>query len=292
MGALTINGWEISAADGSIMRESTFRGSRERGKSGQHRDGRRDHKRAWDAVTTVQDLEVADAIQGLVQGLGHVWAYKDGIAASTGAKPTADSDVVFVATGGRYDGHLSIQSAAVISHNVPVGHSWTMMGWVDDGTGQGWQHMALRSDGAEFIDGVSAAGPSGIFVVIDTANLFNLNGVDRTGANAAIQVDELVIVPWFAPDDAIRSFATYALPFSPLPFVDLSGDIVEDPLFVRVRGQKLTGSFVQVGGRALRGTSAWRPNNVETGFQLVERSVEDVRELLPLPVSYWTMAQQ
>ena len=291
MAGVTINGWTVGAREGSIMRESTFRGTRERGKSAQHRDGRRDKKRAWDLVACFEDIEGANALQSLAQGLGHVWSYKDGVAASTGAKPDVDSDVVFVPTGGRFDGHLAVPSLGLINHTVPVGDDWTVMAWVDDGTGNNWQHMVIRSDGLEFLDGVEGSfGIMGnILLAIQFAQLVNVNGNDRTGAAANVKVDELVILPWYATDEQIEDWAAYSLPFSPLPFLDLSGDIVEDPLFVRVRGRKLTGSFVQTGGRKLRAGSAWRNNNVATGVTLVEREVLDVRQALPLPASYWTM---
>lgn len=262
---LSINNQTVPVRDRTPSRKPSFKGRRERSRAGQMRDGRRDKKRRLSLTSVVSDIAAADALRHLIQGEGHYFSFDNGLDASTGLQPSLNATVKLVTSGGKFNGFAEVESAGSMAIDAQLPEEWTVSAWIDDGTGAGFEAIALRSDNTQFESGVS--GSFGVQNVLsESSGILTILGVDRAGANAAVKIDELVVLPWFAVDAQIAAWHGLATSFSPLPFLNITGDMIEETNGIRVRGNITSQSYIQ------RGTSSdFRNSDIITEFELIER---------------------
>src|SRR4051812_9380008 len=83
MAFLKVNGWQSSAANGSVVRNITSQGTRGRGFRGQLNDPRRGFRREFTLDFVVQDPSSADPLEHMINGEGHMMDFADGLHAQT-----------------------------------------------------------------------------------------------------------------------------------------------------------------------------------------------------------------
>jgi hypothetical protein len=280
MAFLTINGWDVPIADGQASLVYQQLGRQSRSYSGVLSGTYRAKVREWKLQTTLEDEASAEAIEGLIDGTGHVWTFDNDLYSSKGLGPATGYSVTVAAAGGKIGGMATVASNTAISWaatsvNVP----WTLLAWKKDLAGA-WQHYGLNVTGTQFKNGAEhtpAAGDSVANWAVHSSGNFSLLGKGIDGANAAAFYDELVIVPYLMPIDQIAATYTEAVAgrgFSALPVLKLTGDCVAETYSgpLSVIGEMGNNAFVQA-----MYSGSFQSNLRRMDFVL--REVQDVDQL-------------
>ena len=213
MAFLTINGWEVPVKIDSLQEEPERIGPRKRAIDLTLRTSTRGIKRTWKFETPPLRPDVAAALVGLLQGRGHYWSFDEDLYSSKGLGPVAGYNATQSTTGGKYGGKVDVTS---LSYAAGLPAKWTIL--VARRSGTVWENYAVRSDGAKWLNGVRNDA-------LSTTWLSVANGV-LTLTGSPTSYDELIVLPYLAVEAQIQAFHTRAAPFSSLPRLILSGNML------------------------------------------------------------------
>jgi hypothetical protein len=219
---LAVNGIELPVAPDSFeerVREVGFTGP---AYSGALRKTRRAVKRDCTFETPPMLASEALAWDALLRGLGEVWSFDSHLYGSKGTGPASDTGLSVVA-GGFFGNRMEIAAndpVRTASFAVGVGISWTVAVWRYGG------HWTTTGDARHFLDGAFEDGTIPPWLTVSGGTV-TLSGE----LAAASQWDDLVILPYVAPDSWIAT--TWAegdagRAFSSLPRLRVSGDAVSE----------------------------------------------------------------
>ncbi len=266
MSYLTINGYALPVADGSVRGETEIIGQDERAFSGALLSDIRSYKRSWRVVTTPRLYAEAEAIHALLLGRGHAWDFEEAGGtnwgySSKGRTFTSQSGASRV-TADPHFGSANLELSAgssSVEWALDLPSTWTAMVWRD--TGSGWAHYIETSDGDYYLDGVASI----------QEGWFSVSGGDFTlqhSGLSAVGFDDLVVLPFVITAEMAAAFGTSTEAFSALPELSLSGDVVGGDV-ISVIGRDLKTRDIQV---ALGGS--WRNNAREVDVLLLEERTE------------------
>ena len=214
MAFLELNGWTVPVAAGSVSEEPVEIGERDRAFDGTYRSSIRAVKRRWRMKTVPMIRSDAEALRGLLLGLGHYWSFDTDLYSSKGLGPVAGYSATQSSTGGRFGGKVSVTS---ISYAAGLPSSWTVL--VSRWSGTAWEKYAVRSDGAKWKDGARNDALSTTWLSVSGGT------VTLTGTSTSF--DELIVLPYLATDAQIQAWHALTVPFSALPRINATGDLVQ-----------------------------------------------------------------
>lgn len=197
----------------------------------------------FNLTATLMTREQARALSGLIQGDGHYMSFDTMLYSSKGLGPFTGYVVTISATGGAVGGgYMQVTSGQKIEYPFTADNDRTLM--VCKFTGGAWVHYALTYDAStattvQYKNGAPhtpAAGDSVVnwfsYTNSGSGGVWKLEGKDIDGAAGNSRYDQLVIAPYVMPADMIAAFdtelLTTGLPFSPLPLLRVSGEMIED----------------------------------------------------------------
>lgn len=181
--------------------------------------------------------EDAEAWDSLISGEGEVWSFDSHLYGSKGLGPSANVGCTVTAGSAKFGaaklnvqattGSITFTAAAFNSYGRAS--IWTVMAWRSINGGTTWTHYAIRSDGAKWVNGVrdDAANTSFISVSNGAVTISNTDGTAR-------QYDDLVVLPYLIHTSWPAQLQSAA--FSPLPFLNLDGDMVKEQATRVVKG--------------------------------------------------------
>lgn len=218
MSFLHLAGFEIPTVRGGVHEGSDELGAAGMGITGTPIGGHIATTEAVNVTTPLIPLATARAIESLCRAKnGACWHCDNSIYASSGL---AMADTPTFQTGTKQFGThaISITAAAGDIAVVTVGSLYTVAAWTKVGSGD-WEHQILRSDGAQWVDGVRSDMAT---LVIDVAtSVFTL--LDD-GASTSY-FDDLVWLPFEIADSWGPDWPLTEA-FSDLPKLNVTGDML------------------------------------------------------------------
>ncbi|GHG91359.1 hypothetical protein [Comamonas sp. JC664] len=278
MPALALSGIPLPVlSDKGLTYTPTLLGESRRAFSGWLRSSERREVYSYAGNTGPLTQEDARAYRGLLKGEGDVWSFDADLRSSAFLAPSATSGTLEAGVpGGRYGGCLRMAVNASLTLPTALGTKWTVAYWWRLEGGGDWRHYVHRA--GHFISDngqLNVRTPNSGALAVATAsqlpggavqlrNLGGFSGGISNPSNAALLVDDLVVLPWVAPAAWVAPWFAAGQPFgAPYPYHVASGDALYEPRTVLGRvGQ----------GRAVEwweGTS--RVLGQEFDFELQER---------------------
>lgn len=256
---LRLNGIAVPVAVGSSPTAAReFIGKNRRAVDGSMVASRRAVKGVWKFGTAIRAAPEALAWRDLIVGLGHVLSFDAQTSyTSKGMAPVSVAGGWSFTTSGPKYGAACAQWTtgnavwAFFSSTSP----WTLAWWVNE-SAAGWHHYVQNSAGTKWIDGVLAPGGSMLGFVGVTA------GVATFGSVTASKIDDIVALPFLAPNDWAAQIYGFGSAFGLLPALTADGEFIEQNTAVSVLGGEPT-------GKLLRGATA--KNLHDFSFELFER---------------------
>ena len=238
---LALNGINVGAI--AAVGDPPKSGRRDIGAKGPAGDGslrvtRQTRKRDLSFTSVPLTSSVALAWEGLITGEGESWSFESSEYGSKGTGPAAGGVYSVPIGGGKFGNCLRlpattglIQYPKTLLNSAGALMGWTVMVWRNEAP---YRHYIVRSDGAKFLNGVS----SGIATAwLTAASAPVSDGVQLTNTGgAAVDYDDLVILPYAIPDTWAAVFGTATSAFSALPYVNATGDLVNEQATRRVLG--------------------------------------------------------
>ncbi|AGC44585.1 hypothetical protein MYSTI_03273 [Myxococcus stipitatus DSM 14675] len=277
MSALTLSGIPLPVlADRGLTYTPTLLGEHRRAFSGWLRTSERREVITYAGNTGPLSQEEARAYRGLLKGEGHVWNFDVGMRSNTFLLPSGTVGTMSVWAGGRFGACLRMSVSSSITLPVALGPRWTVAYWWKlEGTAH-WTHFVHRSGHLIASNGQGDAVPSseGALVVDDAGALpggdVTLRILPRSAGglfnpnNAALLVDDVVVLPWVMPSSWLSPWFSAGQPFgAPYPYHLASGRALFEPRVVLGRmGQGRAVQWWQDGGFVL---------GQEFDFELQER---------------------
>jgi hypothetical protein len=246
MAFLTLNGWDVPVSDGNAGVRFQQLGAVSRSYMGKLSGTRRAKVREWSCKTVLTAEADAVALEGLINGDGHVWSFDNDLYSSKGLGPLAGYSVTVSAAGGRFLGHVEVGSGTNLSFN-PVYDlvEYTLLVWKKEGGV--WYNYGIDDAGNQYENGATHT-PIGADDVTNwftfSSGNFILHGKDLAGVNAAAPYDDLVIVPYRMPLAQIAAIYGLGAAHSSLPEISASGDVMPQTS-ATVIGELSEASFVQ-----------------------------------------------
>lgn len=168
--------WTIPIEADSVDRTLVRAGERAGRVEGGQEDRSRGQGVEISATSGVLSGEDADALEGLLLGLAHVFPFDAHFFSKAGLAPLATSGATISAVQSKWGGFsasitlLQWAVAFVIAPGV-----WTVALW--RWSGAAWVHYVVRSDGAKWVDGVRNDAAVTTFLTFDTAlGVISLSG--------------------------------------------------------------------------------------------------------------------
>lgn len=271
---LALNGWAVGIRSGNAkLRREEIGLTEGRAFTGQQHDTRRAVKRTGQFVAALASEDDGEALENLLTGTGwHMPFDVDLYSEDTRLGPVAGYTASLGSTtpspkfGAK---RLLVPSGTSIAWGAGLGTNYTAMVWVWNGTS--WDHWIRRSDDSSGSTVVTlwkngTSGQANLYSLVVTAGSVYLQGKNpSTGTNAATYFDDLVVLPWVASASQIAAWSAAATAFSPLPKLDLSGDVLRESGTTEVRGKV---SDVSYGQAMINGV--WQDNARVVSFQLLE----------------------
>lgn len=191
-------------------------------------------------------VKLADAalLRALINGEGDSWSFDSTTASSRGLLATTTGTVAVEAGGARFGaGQLKMQPGATVSWATGLGAEWTVAYWAKLTTGSAWMHYLHRPGRFIARNGVlNAATPnSGFIVAADgtyatfaggAVKLQAPSGFPNNPGNVPLLVDDLVALPYVAPDAWVAPWYASSAAFGPLPYHRAAGDGLHKPALV------------------------------------------------------------
>lgn len=304
MAFLKINGVTIPIKDGSVRRKIVRKGSTSRSVLGVMRDSGRNGRLAFVGETSTLDNAESVAIMNLIMGFGHVGNFDGEINLSTSANADLGAGCHLAMGAGWSGDALVVRSGSSASWSLQLGDEWTIFVRRRDPVSLIWKRLILRSDGQQFLDEVNSIAGVGNCIAV-ASGVLTLSG--RSLANVAEEsfYDELLAVPWFCPNSIAVQISANDQTHSAMPFVKVSGDILEHPVGMVARGYVDNASYVQRGyaNRSARAKPAdggtfpqdlnWINNGVDLSFGLDEdRTLTSAANATTAPAVYLPLNTQ
>lgn len=163
----------------------------------------------------------------LFSGEGETWSFDVNLYGSKGTGPTVASGALFSAGSAKFGaGKLALANGGTFSVPAAINTygktgEWAVMVFRSTDAGSTWTHYMVRSDGVKTVNGVrdDLATTTWLGVSGATVSLTNSSG-------STVHYDDLVVLPYLALEDwPLQSMVSA---FSSLPFVNLSGDMVQE----------------------------------------------------------------
>lgn len=189
-------------------------------------------KGLWRFDTTPRTAADALAFRELVAGSGQVLSFDaQTYYTSTGQAPNSVAvGWSFTTSGPKYGAACAQWTTgnavwAFFSSSSP----WTLAWWLNQ-SAAGWHHYVQNSAGTKWIDGVLAPGGS----------MLGFGGVSSGAATfgsvTASKIDDVVALPYLAPDDWAAQIFGFGSGFSALPVLTADGKFIEQDTAVSVIG--------------------------------------------------------
>lgn len=178
----------------------------------------------------------ANAVSGLLRGIGNYFSFAVHSWGSAGMQPTAGGlGTMTIVPNGYFSGINSIQlpTGTIGWYDVVFSKAykkqWTICFLYKELAGT-WAHVAFRSDGVKFLNGVVATPPV-VTVNSNPSAIFILG-------NPNCQLASVVYVPYIMPDAWVAAIFNDVTVghnhFSPLPKLLIKGDVLINGVRVRV----------------------------------------------------------
>ena len=239
---LALNGINVGAI--AAVGDPPKGGRRDIGDTGPAGDGslrmtRQTRKRDLGFTSVPLTSLVALAWESLITGEGEAWSFETSPYGSKGTGPAAGGVYTAPVGASKFGNGLRlpagtglIQYPKTLLNSVGALMGWTVMVWRNEAP---YRHYIVRSDGAKFLDGVSSGVATAWLTaaagaVPDGVQLANSGG-------AAVEYDDLVILPYAIPDSWAPVFGTATSAFSALPYLNATGDLVNEQATRRVLGE-------------------------------------------------------
>ena len=191
----------------------------------------------------------AFAVESLVSGEGHSWAFDTHLYSSKGLGPTSSTGASIQSGSAKYGaGRLRLASGSTEITYTPFRTDvpqWTVAFYRRDSGVGTWFHYVINSSGQKWVDGVrnDAASTSAFFAVVSAAGTIQFIG----DASVSTDFDDVVATPslWLTSWPA-QVFAAGAA-FGALPFHTVSGKLVKEAA-TRTMVGKCSESGIMVAG--------------------------------------------
>lgn len=208
MSFLYLNGILVPCAvDGGAKRKLEQQGANVRAVDFSLRINRRTMKRGpWSLRTPLLGTVEAEAIRGLVLGLGHNWSFDDatkGLYSGKGLGPSASTNSV-LSTANPFQGARHIRQTAtsgtITFTALPLNSPhWTVI--VARDTGSGYKHYIVtdvsQAAGEAWEDGVYGSVATAWLTVTPSVGTVKLDA-----AGSTTDIDELVVLPYRIPHNS------------------------------------------------------------------------------------------
>lgn len=225
-------------------------GNEAQGSDGSTRITRQTRKRDL-KFRTVQLTEAdAQAWEMLLSGEGETWNFdafglygSKGMPPATNVGPCTTSGTTPKFTGSGAGKLIVPATTGSITYSAPCVNSygntvlvWTVLVWFSTDNGSTYHHYIVRGTGttasAKWVDGVRNDAASTTWLSIDSSGKVTLANTTGTAMN----FDDLVVLPFWIIDAWAPQLGVMTVPFSPLPYLDLSGTWVPEQSLRRVYG--------------------------------------------------------
>jgi hypothetical protein len=168
-------------------------------------------------------LATAFAWACMARGAGECWSFDASLYSANGLGPNGTPDCALASAHPKFGTqNLSLTATTGgVSYAAALGSNWTVRFWRrEDGV---WRHYVVCSDGKKWRLGErdDAAVTSWLSVASGTATLTNTTG-------AAVEYDDLVVLPYLVPTTWPPLWAALGVAFSPLPRLHVTGDAIAE----------------------------------------------------------------
>ncbi len=223
-----LNSWPIPVREGQGERSVGYIGGVDsRALSGQERTTFRAQKTLFKGSTPLIQPDIAKGLEGFLRRQG--WRFpwdSDLYSALSKVSPASGYTVYLDTTGTLKFGpkkllSLVTTSTVILQYDLGLTGTWTIMWWQQSGTSGTWHHYTLRSSGVPWVDGVAAVNAQSVTVASGIVKLWGHSATGTTGTQQCF--DDMVVVPFYVPDDALPYFAARTAAFSDLPRLFLTG---------------------------------------------------------------------
>lgn len=179
---------------------------------------------------------LAYAWTSLLTGEGERWSFDTSEYGSKGTPPSS-SVYSLIAGGAKFGAGLlrlpattgTFSLLGVLANSFGSSLEHTMMVWRLETAV--WHHYIVRSDGAKWLDGVRNDGVSTTWFTPAAPNMVIANT-----SGSAQDYDDLVVLPFKIPDAWAPVLGVATTAFSALPFLNATGDLVNEQATRRVLG--------------------------------------------------------
>ncbi|NTX65933.1 hypothetical protein HUA74_35265 [Myxococcus sp. CA051A] len=267
MPALALSGIPLPVlTERGLTYTPTLLGEHRRTFSGWLRTSERREVLSYAGNTGPLSQEDARAYRGLVKGEGEVWNFEAGMRSNSFLLPSATMGTVTAGVaGGRYGACLRMAANSSVTFLPDMEAKWTVAYWWKLEGQATWTHFIHRSghfissgglvdnttpnSGALVMDGAGALVGGAVSLQI----LAGFGGGISNPTNAALLVDDLVILPWVAPSAWVAPWYAAGQPFgAPYPYHVASGSALYEPRVVLGKvGQGRAVEWWQRGARVL-----------------------------------------
>lgn len=188
---------------------------------------------------------VGSAMRRMLRGEAHVWSFINGdLASSTGISPDRGYKALMKFTGGAFaDGDFATFRAGssnvfrclpTLNHD-DYGPYTVVVTRRDAGV---WKKYCFRTNGGDlYIDGVKAPLATPQFIApyasfdINKNHGITVRGRNDAGVSADVEISEMVVMPYWVPDEWAAIWTTRATRWLPTPLIEVSGtDFPDGPL--------------------------------------------------------------
>jgi hypothetical protein len=201
---LRVNGWRIPVRDRGASEELVTWGEVPRSRDGRPLRHRRAVVRdpSFNAIFMLE--QDANALVALLEGRGHHFPFNIDAHSESGLGPDTPAAGAWSITyrtlganGILGAGFLTVTTSIVWDAQLPRG-LWTILYWRNVNSTSTAEHVAVRADGAKWLNGVRNDALVTTELVVDE----DLGAVALTAGD----YDDLVLLPWHAPDSFVEDF--------------------------------------------------------------------------------------
>jgi hypothetical protein len=226
MAFLTLNGILVKLAPGSAVRRARHLGQYASSYNGTAYSTVRTTKVDMACTTTPMSQAQAEVFERLVQGDGHAWSFDSaapsGLNSSRGLPPAVASGTITTGVAaGKFGKALSAEDGSTLIWEAGITAPWTLCFWRLNGLM--FHHYVLRYSAGTgyqtFFNGVRNDG-----AYTDILDILSTGEVYLTCSSGDETLDDLVALPYFAPDDWPAQLFASATAFGPLPKHAVGGD--------------------------------------------------------------------
>jgi len=242
MAFLTVSGFTIPISASGIALERQGHGEQTMSYGGKQQPQRWGVTRSFDLSSPLTTREDARALSGLIAGDGHFVPFDNTLYSTKGLGPNSGYTITMSAVGGAAGGgYVQVTSGQTLVYTFDLSnYDRTFM--ICKYVGAAWVHYALTYDASttttvQYKNGavhapIAADDITNWFAYDPTNGDWTLEGATIAGAAGNSRYDQMVIAPYVMTAEMIAAFdteiLTTGLPFSPLPALRVSGDLIPD----------------------------------------------------------------